>query len=245
MHAKNPQQIRITSPKNLPYAQIEHDLKDGHHVIVQFFEHTYTDSLLSDINHLCAKYDKNFGVRFFGHYTHFFDCDTLLKIPDVKCLYVDSLQHAVNTHAFSNLNALKKIGIGIYNLEDKEILAFENFKNLEDLILTETKTTSFNLDYLKEYKNLKFLIIGGHTKNIKAIGDLSELQFLSLNSVKKVPVSFVNNLEKLKTFNLFLGSRDNLNEIGETQIEHLNLVRVRGFNDLGKSKDLKNSRRYT
>lgn len=78
MRPKEQHQIRISSPETLPYAQIERDLKDGHHAILQFVEHTYTDSLLSEINHLCAKYDKNFGVRFYGHYSHCFDCDTLL-----------------------------------------------------------------------------------------------------------------------------------------------------------------------
>lgn len=69
---------------------------------------------------------------------------------------MDCLQRAVNTQSLANLKALQKPSIGIYTLDDKEILNFENFKNLESLILVDTKTKSLNLDYLKNYKILNF-----------------------------------------------------------------------------------------
>lgn len=223
---------RIDNPKNIDKNFVESELKLGKEVVLQFVDKTYTDKILGDINELCSKFDESLCIRFYGHYSSKFDCSVLLKIPNVKCLYIDCLHRADNLQMLKELSNLKSLSIGIYELQDTEILNFDNFKNLTELIVTETKTKAFNLDYLRYFKKLKSLRIGGHTKNIDAVGELSELEFLSLNSVKKVPVNFINKLKKLKTLNFILGGRDNLNEIEENEIENLEIVWVRGFNDL-------------
>lgn len=60
----------------------------------------------------------------------------------------------------------------------------------------------------------------------------TELQFLSLNSISKNSINFINDLEKLKTLKFILGGRENINEIEENKIESLEIVRVRGFSEL-------------
>ncbi|MGO8056515.1 hypothetical protein, partial [Rhizobium leguminosarum] len=45
---------------------------------------------------------------------------------------------------------------------------------------------------------------------------------------------------KLKTLNFILGSRDNIKEIEENEIENLEIVWVRGFNDLSNISKFKN-----
>lgn len=86
------------------------------------------------------------------------------------------------------------------------------------------------------------MIIGQHIKNIEAVGDLLNLKYLSFNSIKKTPVPFVNKLKKLKTLKFILGGRENFHEIEENEIENLEVVWVRGFNDasnISKFKKLK------
>ncbi len=223
---------RIDNPKSIDKNFIESELKLGKEVILQFVDKSYTDKILADINELCTKFDESLCIRFYGHYSNKFDCKILQKIPDVKCLYIDCLLNADNLQILKELSNLRSLSIGIYELQDTEILNSDNLKNLTELIVTETKTKALNLDYLRHFKKLKSLRIGGHTKNIDAVGELSELEFLSLNSVKKVPVNFINRLTKLKALNFVLGGRDNLNEIEENNVEHLEIVWVRGFNDL-------------
>jgi protein phosphatase 1 regulatory subunit 7 len=222
----------IDNPKTIDKNSVESELKLGKEVILQFVDKSYTDKILADINELCSKFDKSLCIRFYGHYSTQFDCKTLLKIPNVKCLYIDCLQSADNLQILKELSNLRSLGIGIYELQDTEILNSDNLKNLTELIVTDTKTKAFNLEYLRHFKKLKSLRIGGHTKNIDAVGELAELEFLSLNSVKKVPVNFINKLKNLKTLNFILGGRENLNEIAENEIENLDIVWVRGFNDL-------------
>jgi protein phosphatase 1 regulatory subunit 7 len=222
----------IDNPKTIDKKFVESELKSGKEVILQFVDKSYTDKILADINELCSKFDESLCIRFYGHHSNKFDCKFLQKIPEVKCLNIDCLQSADNLQILQELSNLKRLSLGIYELQDTEILNANSLKNLTELIVTETKTKALNLEYLRHYKKLKSLRIGGHTKNIDAVGELTELEFLSLNSVKKVPVNFINKLKKLKTLNFILGGRDNLNEIEENEIENLEIVWVRGFNDL-------------
>ncbi len=226
-------QYRITDPQIIDSDLIDNEIKAGKDVLVQFSDRSYDDEKLAQLNDISAKYDKNFAIRFFGHYSTSFDFNILLKIPNIKALYVDCLTKAHNVEVISRLQKLQKLSLGIYELKETEILNTENLRGLSELIVTETKTKAFNLEYLRDYKKLKLLIIGGHSKNIGAVGELENLEYLSFNSIKKTPVPFVNNLKKLKTLKFILGGRENIQEIGENEIENLEIVWVRGFNDIG------------
>jgi protein phosphatase 1 regulatory subunit 7 len=232
-------QIRINDPETLDLDYIGKELTNSKHVIVQFSKPIYSEKQISQLNIQCAKYDDNFGVRFYGHYSSSFDFKILRKIPNVKCLYVDCLTYADNIQVLTELTQLKKLSLGVFELTDFEILNSENLQKLTELILTETRSKALNLDYLKYYKNLKFLIIGEHTKNIEAVGELSNLEYLSLNSIKKTPVPFVNKLKKLKTLKFILGGRENIVEIEDNDIETLEIVWVRSFNNLSNISNFK------
>jgi protein phosphatase 1 regulatory subunit 7 len=233
------QQIRITDPTSLDTNLIDKDLKEGKHVIVQFSKNIYNLEILIEINKLCKNYDKSFGVRFYGHDYAAFNCETFEIIPDVKCLYVDCLFFADNLYALGNLIHLQKLSLGVYELKDTEILKLTNLKKLTDLIITETKTKVLNLEYLKDYGNLKYLILGGHTKNISSVGNLEGLEYLSLNSIKKTSVEFINKLKQLKTLKFILGGRENIHEIDNNEIENLEIIWVRGFNDISNIRKFK------
>jgi hypothetical protein len=225
-------QKRIDNPKKIDRRLIEKQLKNGDNVIVQFSDTIYSDRMLSKLNKLCSKYDKSLSIRFYGHYSKVFDCKILRKIPNVKSLDVDCIIKAENLEYITNLENLDRLSLGIYELKETEILDSDNLRNLSELIIGETKTKAFNLEYLKDYKNLTFLIICGHTKNINSVSELIDLQYLGLNSISKVKLEFINSLKKLKTLKFVLGGRENLNEIEPNNIEELEIIRVRGFNSL-------------
>jgi protein phosphatase 1 regulatory subunit 7 len=225
-------QNRIDNPEKIDFGLIDRELHEGKHVIVQFVDTSYTDKKLSQLNDLCDKYGENFGIRFYGHYSSSFDFNTLRKIPNVKCLYVDCLMSADNVLTLQELPKLKALSLGVFELKETEILKSENLHQLSSLILAETRTKAVNLDYLRDFQDLQSLIIGGHTKNIESVGELSKLGFLSFNSIKKTPVPFVNKLTKLKTLKFILGGRESIHEIEDNEIENLEIVWVRGFNDI-------------
>ncbi|WP_435162990.1 hypothetical protein [Paenibacillus glycanilyticus] len=223
-------QVRINDPLELELEKIEKELNLRKHVIIQFSHPSFYGSILPEIDRLCARWDENLGVRFFGHYSLSFDCNTVLQIPNVKTLYVDCLIHAHNTDALTRLENLHYLNLNIFELEDADILRAETFQKLCMLtIFSEKKTV--NLEHLKGYTRLHTLIAGGKVNHLDAIGHLDRLEFLSLNSISKTPVHFINKLEKLKTLKFILGGRESVEEIEENEIENLEIVRVRGFSN--------------
>lgn len=226
------EEIRFTDPASLDRNLIDKELKQGKHVIVQFSKNVYSSEILSQLNNFCKTYDKSFGVRFYGHDYKAFDCETLEAIPDVKCLLIDCLAHANNLYALSRLDNLQKLSLGVYELKDTEILKLNSLKKITDLILWETKTKALNLQYLSDYSKLNYLRLRSHTKNISVLKNVKTLDYLSLELIKNTSVSFINNLKNLKTLKFILGSRENIHEINENAIEHLEVDFVRGFNDL-------------
>ena len=232
-------QNRINNPVKIDRLLIDKDLKDGKLVIVQFSDKTYSDKILAELNELCLEYDENFSIRFYGHYQGSFDCNTLLKLPNVKSLWLDCLLKAENLEILKELKNLKRLSLSVFELKDTEIFQANNFQNLDELIIGETKTKALDLQYLKNYSDLRYLIICGHKKNIDVVGKLSNLEFLGLNSISNVPLNFVNNLKKLKSLHFVLGGRENLDEIEENQIENLQIIRVRAFNSFRNISNFK------
>jgi protein phosphatase 1 regulatory subunit 7 len=231
---------RINNPEKIDRLLIDRDLKDGKQVIVQFSDKLYSHKVLDDLNELCLEYDDNFSVRFYGHDQGPFDCKTLLKLPNIKALWLDCLFKVDNLEFLSELKNLKHLSLGVYELKETEILQATNFQYLKRLIIGDTRTKALNLEYLENYRNLKYLIISGHTKNIDVVAKLSDLEYLGLNSISKTPLCFVNNLKKLKSLHLLLGGRENLNEIEENEIETLDIIRVRGFKSFKNVSNFKN-----
>jgi protein phosphatase 1 regulatory subunit 7 len=230
--------IRISEPETLDIAQIEADLTAGSEVIVQFTA-TPKNQLLNEIDALCLKHDSNFNVRFYGDAYGTFNCNILQKIPHVKSLSLDCMMHASNLAVLADLGHLQVFDLGVFHLQETEILQFDSFKNLTKLGLDSTKTKALNLDFLRNMPQLKSLFMVGHSKNIEAIGSLSQLARLWLHSATNVPLHFINSLKQLKQLEFTLGGRDNLDEIGENSIEYLSLGRVRGFNSFNNMANFK------
>lgn len=223
-------QNRIDNPDKIDKLLIDRCLKDGGLVIVQFSGKLYSEKILSELNELCYKYDENFSVRFYGHYQSSFDCKTLLKLPNIKALWLDCLLKIDNLDVLTSLENLRRLSLGVFELKETEIFQSKNFQNLKELIIGETRTKALNLKYLENYLNLTHLAVCGHTKHIDAVGKLNELEYLGLNSISKVKLDFVNKLKKLKSLHFVLGGRENLDEIEENEIESLQIIRVRAFN---------------
>lgn len=58
--------ILINDPISLDPVQIQQDLYSGNQVIVQFSDPSTYGSILDEVNELCARFDENFGVRFYS-----------------------------------------------------------------------------------------------------------------------------------------------------------------------------------
>lgn len=223
--------ILINNPIALDRVQIEQDLRGGNQVIVQFSHPEFYGSILEEVDELCARWDEDFGVRFYAHSSLSFDCQNLLRIPHVKMLQLNSLVQAHNTEALAKLDNLYSLSLGIYELENSEILGIDTLRSLKILNIISDKKI-LNLQYFKEFSYLEELHVGGKVKNLDAIGYLEDLNYLALHSISKLPLHFINRLRKLKNLRILLGGREHIQEIEENEIEDLEISRVRGFHDL-------------
>jgi protein phosphatase 1 regulatory subunit 7 len=230
---------RITNFSKINKTLLDKELKSGREITLQFSYKKYDNTLLSEINELCSQYNDNLSIRFYDHGKTGFDCNTILKIPNVKNLCLDCLNSAKNIKAVSELENLVSLNIGILKLEDYEILRLENLQGLQKLGITETISTKVNLEYLAHYAKLKELYIDGHTKNIHSIGSLQKLETLYLRAIKKTPLNFINEMQGLETLHILLGGRHNLNEIETSNIKNLTIDWVLGFNDISGILKLK------
>lgn len=231
MRKKWKRRILINNPVTLDWAQIGQDLRDGNQVIVQFSHPDYYGSILEEVDELCARLDENFGVRFYGHYSLSFDGRTLLRVPHAKMLHLNCLSQAHNTESLAALEHLHSLNLGIYELENSDILGIDSLRSLRDLTIMSEKKM-LNLQYFKEYPHLESLHVGGKVKNLDAVGDLEGLTYLALHSISKQPLHFVNRLKKLRHLRLLLGGREHIQEIEENEIDDLEICRVRGLQDL-------------
>lgn len=221
---------RIQNPENLDPVAIKRSVDSGNFVTVQFDEPIYSDQLLDDLNALALSLDSHLEIRFYGH-KEGFDCNTLLKICNVKNLTLDFLHKVSHLEVLSKLNHLEKLIFGVDPCENKEILSFENLHALKALSIT---TKNINLAHLDCYKNLTYLSISEENKNIQIIGNLRRLDTLYLKSINKnTTLEFLNQLNTLTSLCISFGSRATINEITLPNLEELTISRVRDLSSLG------------
>jgi len=234
--------IRIDNPKTLDEKLILTELNNNKEVIVQYSENIYNPKSLSLLNNICEKSDENLCFRFYGYYPSCFDCSNLKYLPSVKSLFLDCLQNVSNFEEVKLLQQLKKLNIGIYNFDHKDFLSWNNLKKITYLCLVETKNNNIDLKYLEEYKDINTLFLNGHIKNINSISKLTKIKELSLCIPSKSSIDFINNLTELRKLKFILGGRNNLDEINNYSVEHLEIIRVKGFSSFKNISMFKNLR---
>lgn len=201
---------------------------------IQFSKPGQSTALLKSINALCKVFGKKLPIRFYAHYQNDFDASVLEHLPDVQCLLVDCLHEIFNPEKLFELPKLRKLSFGVYNYHAQDFLNKLDIGKLEQLTIGETKKRNFDLSPLREGNQIRSLSVVGHSKNINVIGEMDNLEALSLHSIgKKFSLDFVSNIAKLKTLKITLGGRENIDEINHPLLRELEIIRIRGFNDLG------------
>jgi protein phosphatase 1 regulatory subunit 7 len=233
----------IDNPISIDILYINNEISKGKIVTIQFSTPAAYNDKLTQLNNICKEYDENLSIRFYGHYFLKFDCCVLKKISNVKNLSIDGLSEIKNIYVLTELENLRVLELSFYDLMEYEFFKADNFKQLIELNIGATNSKKLNLEYVGNFKLLKSLTIEEHTKNIEAIGEIPNLKYLCLRSIKNRPVEFINNLKKLKTLRFLLGSRENIKELKENEIENLDISWVRGFNNIdnvSKFRKIKN-----
>jgi hypothetical protein len=225
---------RVTNPGPDQLASVAQRLTDGESLVVQFDGPGHTAALLEELDGLCARFEERLEMRFYGQISTAFDCRALAHLPRVANLSVDCLRRAENTELLGQLGFLRRLSIGISELEDNDILRFPNLRSLRHLRVDETKTKAINLSHLGAFSSLEHLRIAGHTRGLAALQELPSLESLALSQIgKKTSLAFTNQIPNLRTLSLLLGGRASIAEIEAPRLEKLEVCRVLGLTDLG------------
>lgn len=223
-------QERITNPSSVERAVIESKIAEGYLVILQFDKPPYSPELLKRINNLCGEFGEKLEVRFYGHYGTHFDASVLRSLPDVAALSIDCLFDVTNLAALNELANLRCLSLGIYNLDDSQILESLQLQNLKKLSIGESLKVNFDLAPLQASHSLTNLYVEKHTKNIDSLATLPALHDLTLRCIsKKQGIGFVSKIQSLRRLVVILGGRTDISEVIHPSLEELEIIRVMGF----------------
>ncbi|MCC7703687.1 hypothetical protein IGS59_15670 [Janthinobacterium sp. GW460P] len=225
---------RIHNPPSIDAAALRAAIAADGKVIVQFGEHFAPEPLLADLDALAAACGAALEIRFYGYHFTPFDAAILRDLPHAANLSLDCHTSAVNLQTLGELPHLQRLQLGVYEMQEHDILALENLRTLEYLSLGETRKANIDLAPLRHWPQLAQLHTTGHVKNIDAITALPALTKLSLSQVKsKDDVDFINAMPALAQLRFILGGRASIAHVTAPLLEELEVVRVRGLEDLG------------
>ncbi len=226
---------RFSDPDLLQLKELSETLDTITYPTIQFSKsNSYNPKTLDTLNLLCKHMGSKLDVRFFGHYGEIFDASVLKYLPDVESLLVDCLDNINNIDGIYGLTKLKKISFGVLNHEGHEFFEKLSSTELTSIRLGQTKKNQIDLRSLQRFKNLKEVGLSAQTKGITYLDKIPSLETLILSSIKNnTKLDFISRLPKLKRLEIILGGRKNINEVESSTLEHLKIVRVRGFDNLG------------
>jgi hypothetical protein len=225
---------QIDDPEPSEMHALEGRLRAGERLCVQFSTARYTKAQLGALESLCNAHGANLEVRFYGHPQASFDGKTLLGIPSVANLSISCMQNARNLETIAELASLQHLCLGVFELDDDRFLRLPNLRQLRSLALHDTRTNRLDLAYLADFAHVETLLVAGHTRGIAALSAMPALTSLTLNSIpKRTGLDFVSGIRSLRQLSLVLGGRNDLAQIESQQLESLEVIRVRGFTDLG------------
>lgn len=227
-------QLRIDGFAPLDHAIIAAHVAAGGRAIVQFGQRGYTDEHLAELNKLASLHGRSLEIRFYSHGRDGFDGTILQRLPNAKRLAIDCLSHARNLDALSHVNELEELHLGVFELEDANVLSHCNSASMKVLSLGETRKRNIDLGWLARFRALESFHSTGETNDIGMICDLPLLRHLSLSSFRnKDDIAFISNLVRLESLRIMLGGRSSIAELTAPELESLEVVRVRGLEELG------------
>lgn len=227
-------QHRINDPDSVDPSEIKRLIKEGHRVIIQFSRPGYRISLIEELNQLAGLHGRSVEIRFYGHHAEDFDASILRSIPAAACVSVDCLSRASNLDAMGALVNLKELRLGVFELDARDVLSFVPKGGLESLALGDTRKSNIDLSHLRDCQALRRFHTTGQVKNIDSLAVLPELSSLSLSSIKKKhALAFVSEIPGLRSLRICLGGRSSIADISVPRLTKLEIIRVRGLEDLG------------
>ncbi|NBF12677.1 hypothetical protein [Pseudomonas sp. Fl4BN1] len=204
-------------------------------VIVQFERGAqYDANLLNQLDALCAHYGERLNVRFYSHYPgSAFDGRTLLALPNVQSLTLDCLDTLEHYEAIGSLHKLKDFALQVISADLPGLLALPSLQALRALRLSLDKGPAIDLTPIGQMPDLRQLAISVQSHNLDVLGQCPNIASLFLHRMPaKTTLGVVAQMAGLRSLSVSFGSRDGMPELRNPYVKELDILRVRGLNQL-------------
>lgn len=173
-------------------------------------------------------------LRCYGFYGQVCDLSFLKQMPNLVNFSADSLHgEVINIESLALLPNLKHLGLGMWELDNLEILKRVP-TSLLGLSIHQTKSVKPDLQVLSRFNELEQLYLEKQAKNIEVISSLEKLVRLSLRSISTKDIAYLLPLkETLCSLDIKLGGLSDLSLLeGFDHLAYLELWQVRGLKDV-------------
>jgi hypothetical protein len=171
-------------------------------------------------------------LRVYGFYSSTCDLAFAKKLTNVRRFSADCLMHAVGVEHLSALEHVEELSVGIFSLTSFDFLSALP-SGIKSLFLGATKSKKPHLDVLKRFLTLRKLYIEGQQNGIEVLGELRELEDVTLRSISTRGIEYISRLPRLWSLDVKLGGIHDLSAIScKESIKYLELWLIRGLSDI-------------
>lgn len=214
-------------------ARLDDDQLDQ--VIVQFYHSDqYDDALLTQLDGLCKAYGRRINVRFYSHYPNdIFDCAHLRLLPNVCSLNLECEETTGDLGVLAGLGSLRELALQIRIGRTPDILALPNLAKLQVLHVAQDKGPPLDLAPIGRMPELHTLSVSAQSHNVQVLAEHSGLTRLALHRLPaKTSLDMVGPMRGLRELSVSFGSREAMPELRNEHVQSLEVLRVRGLNQL-------------
>ena len=161
------------------------------------------------------------------------------KRPEIELrFYGDYSEELID---WGNLTEIQNLQIDLW--ETNDLREISSLRNLKRLGITENVKSKVSLKILEPLQNLETFYTS-ISKDVETISKLPNLEFLSLNEIKKDNLDFLTNLKNLQVLWLSMGSFKDFSGLAQIEsLQKLQVHQVRGFDSESINPVLENSKR--
>jgi hypothetical protein len=171
-------------------------------------------------------------LRVYGFYSTECDLGFAATMTNVRRFAADCLRTARNVDAIAEMSNLESLSLGIFDLQDFDVLEHLN-QRLTELSIGATRSKKPDLAPLRRFGGLRRLYLEGHTKNIEVLSQLANLEELTLRSITTPDLRYLASLGSIWSLDIKLGGIRSFGGIEDKGgIKYLELWQIRQLIDV-------------
>ena len=224
--------VDLEDPVEFDAGLFDETVKVGLPVRVVFSKRVPSRRTLGQLDHLCRIHGGSIQVRFQYLYDPI-EPGEICQIPCVRHLSLSVVRREGVIPALRELPHLLSLELtSVFNLSGETgFLHYPNLAALEGLILSGVDDRRVDLGPLESMRNLRYLALHALERGIAAMNGLP-IETLRLTGISsRCPLEFLGTLRKLRSLSVVRGGRTTLNEVQNSSLRELALLRIQGLSD--------------